>query len=60
MTFSAWLHWLIFRDASTSLCGRAYRLRHVPFWAAWVRVFGLRHCRQSHYWHLLRVEDGDS
>jgi hypothetical protein len=54
MTISAWLHWLIYNDASMSICGRAWERRHDPFWAMWVKVFGKRHCRESWWWHRLR------
>jgi hypothetical protein len=53
MTISRWLHYLFFADSSESLCSRAYRLRHgSDFWAAWVRMFGARHCKASYlyYW----------
>lgn len=47
------LHDLLYRDASQSLCARAWGLRHTSsFWALWVRIFGPAHCRKSwEYYH---------
>jgi hypothetical protein len=61
VTVSAFIHWLIFGHAGMSICGRAYRLRHIPFWGAWCRGWDLMarpfmrsHCRQSFFWHIER------
>lgn len=56
MTVSQLLHWIIFRDDSTSLCGRAWRYREESrFWAGWVVVFGVNHCSEAAEWHERRV-----
>lgn len=61
MTFSAFLHWLAFGHAGMSICGRAYQLRHIPFWGEFCRLtdalagpFQRSHCRQSFFWHIER------
>lgn len=49
------LHDMLFRDASMSLCARAYDRHDVSrFWRAWVRVFGADHYRRSRLWHCER------
>lgn len=46
------LHDLFYHDASLSLCARAWDMREVSrFWAAWVRVFGPRHCEAAWLYH---------
>lgn len=58
MTISQGLHYLIFRDASTSLCGRAWARRHEPFWQTFMDSanawFGAGHCRASAAYHARR------
>ena len=50
---SHFIHNLIFKDTSESLCSRAWRLQHRSrFWKVWTYVFGRRHCAASfdRYW----------
>ena len=47
-------HDALFNDKSQSLCSRAYDRRAHWFWAAWVRAFGVRHCRASWLWYHRR------
>lgn len=55
MTFSTFLHWMIFGDAKMSLCGRAWERRDCdPFWSMWVAFWGIDHCRRSWIYHKLR------
>lgn len=45
------VHDALFSGPSQSLCARAWERRSASvFWAAWVRVFGARHCRASWEW----------
>lgn len=53
LNLSRVLHDAIYSDASQSLCARAWEYRETShFWAAWVAVFGRRHCRKS--WEYYR------
>jgi hypothetical protein len=55
MTFSSFLHWVIFGCDRMSICGRAWERREeYTFWRAWVAVFGHDHCRNSWLYHKLR------
>jgi hypothetical protein len=55
MTFSAFLHWLLWRDARMSVCGRAWeRQDGSEVWRFWVRVWGTDHCLQSWIYHKMR------
>lgn len=61
MTLSEWLHWLCYGKAGMSLCGRAYYMKHVPFWSTWCSVVDIiawpiqkNHCRKSFFWHVER------
>ena len=58
MTLSQRIHWLLFGDDSTSLCGRAWAYRDHPGWALFVRaadaVLGPGHCAESADWHQRR------
>jgi len=53
LNLSRILHDLLFKDASQSLCSRAWQQQDQSrFWRAWVWVFGRRHCRRSYvYYH---------
>lgn len=54
MTLSQRLHWLLYGDASTSICGRAWARRHEPGWRLFVSLVGEAHCRRSAEWHASR------
>lgn len=62
MTLSQLLHLLIFRDGSTSLCGRAWARRDRQGWAAFVRaadlLLGAGHCEASARFHAGRRAGG--
>lgn len=58
MTLSQRLHYLIYRDASTSLCGRAWARRAEPFWELFSDTadvwLGNGHCERSAAFHASR------
>ena len=52
LNLSRVLHVALYRDASMSLCARAYDRRDVSrFWRLWCAVFGESHCRESWLYH---------
>jgi hypothetical protein len=52
LNLSRVLHDALYRDASMSLCARAWDRREVSrFWRAWCALFGADHCRKSWLWH---------
>lgn len=52
LDLSRLIHDAIYRDASQSLCARAWARRDTSlFWSLWVITFGPRHCEASWRWY---------